>query len=271
MKYFVYHIPGKKIGVTNNLDRRLTQQGYSPSEYEILFEGTDIDEVSKLELQLQKQHGYRVDDIEYKDLFKSKNMKFNITEQTTTFPCSKKDLKNLLLDNIGVELNLPTFGDVVITDELIDWVMSNVITSYYNKNRCFVYNKAMYVFSLSLLDTDKTLEDTSRYTANDFDPFGNRWESHHDSADSRVREYPTGMTHVVSFTDRQKSIIENALTVYQAVIDVSVESKSSDFFEVLSLSGLFKDKDICIKAELDEVVLESFEQNHGVTFPQFDS
>ena len=30
MKYFIYHIPGKKIGVTRNLDKRVTQQqGYA--------------------------------------------------------------------------------------------------------------------------------------------------------------------------------------------------------------------------------------------------
>ena len=36
MKYFIYHIPGKKIGVTRNLDKRVTQQqGYAEEEYEV--------------------------------------------------------------------------------------------------------------------------------------------------------------------------------------------------------------------------------------------
>ena len=44
MKYFIYHIPGKKIGVTCDLINRVTvQQGYAPGEYEILEEHDDID------------------------------------------------------------------------------------------------------------------------------------------------------------------------------------------------------------------------------------
>ena len=35
--YYLYHIPGKKIGVTCNLNNRVTlTQGYSPDEYEVL-------------------------------------------------------------------------------------------------------------------------------------------------------------------------------------------------------------------------------------------
>ena len=37
MTYYLYHIPGKKIGVTCDLNNRVTvQQGYTPDEYEIL-------------------------------------------------------------------------------------------------------------------------------------------------------------------------------------------------------------------------------------------
>ena len=39
MTYYIYHIPGKKIGVTRDLNKRVTkQQGYEPHEYEILKE-----------------------------------------------------------------------------------------------------------------------------------------------------------------------------------------------------------------------------------------
>ena len=35
--YYLYHIPGKKIGVTCNLNKRVTlTQGYGPDEYEVL-------------------------------------------------------------------------------------------------------------------------------------------------------------------------------------------------------------------------------------------
>jgi hypothetical protein len=46
--YYLYHIPGKKIGVTRNLKSRLTvQQGYQPSEYEVLESSNDIDYISR--------------------------------------------------------------------------------------------------------------------------------------------------------------------------------------------------------------------------------
>ena len=37
MTYYLYHIPGKKVGVTTNLEDRVhKQQGYYPGEYEII-------------------------------------------------------------------------------------------------------------------------------------------------------------------------------------------------------------------------------------------
>ena len=45
MTYYIYHIPGKKIGVTRNLQERVTnQQGYEEGEYEsenVDMEGED--------------------------------------------------------------------------------------------------------------------------------------------------------------------------------------------------------------------------------------
>ena len=39
MTYYLYHIPGKKIGVTRNLEERVhKQQGYHEGEYVILAE-----------------------------------------------------------------------------------------------------------------------------------------------------------------------------------------------------------------------------------------
>lgn len=61
--YYIYHIPGVKIGVTDNLERRMRRQG-NPN-YEVLEEHTCVYEVSNRELELQKEYGYRVDDIPY--------------------------------------------------------------------------------------------------------------------------------------------------------------------------------------------------------------
>ena len=89
-EYILYHIPGKKIGVTCDLYNRVTeQQGYEVGEYEVIESSDDIDYISKRELELQKKYGYRVDLKPYNELsnnLKLKNMKINVTEQTTTFP-----------------------------------------------------------------------------------------------------------------------------------------------------------------------------------------
>ena len=42
-EYILYHIPGKKIGVTSDLYERVTeQQGYEVGEYEVLESSNDI-------------------------------------------------------------------------------------------------------------------------------------------------------------------------------------------------------------------------------------
>jgi hypothetical protein len=84
--YYLYHIPGKKIGVTRNLRTRVTlMQGYKEGEYEVLEQSDDIDYISDREIELQKSYGYKRDRTLYKNLFKL-NMKVNPTEQTSTFP-----------------------------------------------------------------------------------------------------------------------------------------------------------------------------------------
>ena len=107
MTYCIVHIPGKKIGVTNNLEDRVTrQQGYTEDEYEILDMSDDISYISHREIELQKQFGYRVDQRLYKDL-KPKNeqlnhMKINVTEKTTTLPCTVNKLKCRIMDELSI-------------------------------------------------------------------------------------------------------------------------------------------------------------------------
>jgi len=147
MTYYIYHIPGKKIGVTRNLNKRVTeQQGYAPDEYEVLFTGEDIDEISQLEIELQKSYGYRVDTELYKNLFKPKQMRVNITDQTTTFPVPLNKLKGRLMDNIGLSWVTPHGHRVTIDKQLAKWIVDNALTSRFNNERCYVYNKAMFEF-----------------------------------------------------------------------------------------------------------------------------
>jgi len=142
MTYYLYHIPGKKIGVTCDLNNRVTkQQGYAPDEYEILEHSEDIDFISSLELELQREYGYRVDMVPYKNLKPKNKMKINITEQTTTFPVPVNKLKGRLMDNIGMTWETE-HGSCIITAKSINWIMENVKTSMYNNDRSYVYNKA---------------------------------------------------------------------------------------------------------------------------------
>jgi len=140
--YYLYHIPGKKIGVTCNLNRRVTlTQGYGPDEYEVLDQSDDIDYISEKEIELQKSYGYKVDRKKYNELVKLNKMNINVTEQTTTFPYPVKKLKGNLMDNIGFEWK-SEHGSFVLNLDSIRWIMQNVKTSMYNDNRCYVYNKA---------------------------------------------------------------------------------------------------------------------------------
>lgn len=157
MTYYLYHIPGKKIGVTRNLEQRVhKQQGYNEDEYTILAESKDITEISNLEIQMQKAFGYKLDRQLYKNLkFNKKQMNINVTEQTTTFPMPVNKLKGRLMDNIGMTWETSD-GDVTLTTESIKWVIANAKTSMYNDERCYVYNKA-FVRYFDNNDAHKTL------------------------------------------------------------------------------------------------------------------
>ena len=140
--YYLYHIPGKKIGVTSNLNTRVTlTQGYNPDEYEVLDQSDDIDYISEKEIELQKSYGYKVDRKKYNELVKLNKMNINVTEQTTTFPYPVKKLKGNLMDNIGLTWT-SEHGEHKLSLDSIRWIVQNVKTSMYNDNRCYVYNKA---------------------------------------------------------------------------------------------------------------------------------
>jgi len=143
--YYLYHIPGKKIGVTRNLNTRVTLiQGYKENEYEVLEQSYDIDYISDREIELQKSYGYKVDRQSYKNLInKNKQMQINATEQTSTFPCPLDKLKGRLMDDLNLVWQT-SHGEFEITKENIPWIMQNAKTSMFNDNRSYIYNKAFY-------------------------------------------------------------------------------------------------------------------------------
>ena len=147
INYYLYHIPGKKIGVTRDLISRVVdQQGYSLDEVEVLEQSTDINYISDRELELQQSYGYRVDRQKYKDLYinKPKNqnkMYINATEQTSTFPVPVSKLKGRLMDMMGKTWET-MHGEFEINMDTIAWIMDNVKTSMYTTERSYIYNKA---------------------------------------------------------------------------------------------------------------------------------
>jgi len=138
--YYLYHIPGKKIGVTRDLNTRVTLiQGYKPSEYEVLDQSDDVDYISDKEIELQKSYGYKVDRKKYKNLFKK--MKINVTEQTSTFAMPLNKLKGHLMDNIGMSWET-SHGTFELDMQTIKWIIDNAKMSMYNDKRSYIYNKA---------------------------------------------------------------------------------------------------------------------------------
>jgi len=148
--YYIYHIPGKKIGITCDINKRVTkQQGYQIGEYEVLDSSYDKKYISQRELELQLIYGYEPDQKLYEDLDEhlltlntQNQMKLNVTDQTVTFPCAVNKLKGNLLDNVGMTIRTP-LGTYELTNDLVSWIMENATTSMFNPMRSYVYNKAL--------------------------------------------------------------------------------------------------------------------------------
>ena len=163
--YYLYHIPGKKIGVTRDLNKRVTvTQGYKPDEYEVLDSSEDINYISDLEIELQKSYGYKVDRQKYNNLtnHKSNEMKLNVTEQTTTFPVSKIHLFKELLDNRDLEWET-SLGVFKLSLEAIHWITANSHKSMYNDKRSYIYNKAFHEAFNDIEHTPKNIKISSKY------------------------------------------------------------------------------------------------------------
>jgi NTP pyrophosphatase (non-canonical NTP hydrolase) len=154
--YHVYHIPNKKVGVTKDPKKRVEeQQGYKSGEYYIVYSTDDISVASIMEKELQIAYGYKVDQILYENLSvnKKKEMKVNVTEQTTTFPVPLNKLKGRLMDIADTVIETE-HGDIVLNPDVIQWIMDHAITSQFDKNRCYIYNKAYAEWVNSYLDLE---------------------------------------------------------------------------------------------------------------------
>ena len=151
--YTIYHIPGKKIGVTRNINKRVTeQQGYAPDEYEVLLTSDDIDYISTMEIELQKSYGYKVDRQTYKNLINKRNkMNINATEQTSTFPCPLNKLKGQLMDNLDLSWETSHGTFKITKDNILGYCQTLELL-------CLILIDVMYITKLSLILRITTLQ-----------------------------------------------------------------------------------------------------------------
>jgi len=150
--YYIYHIPGKKIGMTRNIYKRvILQQGYKDGEFQILESSYDKDFIETREHQWQEFFKYKKDLGSYDEArnspinqFKSnKTMYTNVTDQTTTFNVPVNKLKGFLMDNLGHTFTT-NYGTYTVTPELVKILVDNVRESMYRNTACYVYNKVLF-------------------------------------------------------------------------------------------------------------------------------
>jgi len=143
MTYYLYHIPGKKIGVTRDLNTRLTvYQGYKPNEYKVLEQSDDIDYISKREIELQKEYGYEADHTIFSKLGGKMKVAISSTDVTTTFRCPINELKGKLEELKGQSFSTVD-GKYNLDDNLIAFILRNVQPSKYRDTSCYVYNNML--------------------------------------------------------------------------------------------------------------------------------
>jgi phosphoribosyl-ATP pyrophosphohydrolase len=150
--YYLYHIPGKKVGMTRNIYKRvISQQGYKDGEFQILESSYDKDFIEGKEKHWQEWFGYKKDLNSYDDAKKStinqfksnKTMYTNVTDQTTTFNVPVNKLKGFLMDNLGQTFET-SYGKYTVTPELVRIIVDNARESMYRNTACYVYNKVLF-------------------------------------------------------------------------------------------------------------------------------
>lgn len=158
--YYIYHIPGKKIGMTRNIYRRVVlQQGYKPGEFQILDCAEDVKYIESREKHWQDIFKYKKDLNSYHDAknspinqFKTKKiMHVNVTPQTSTFPVPINKLKGCLMDNLGLTFKT-SYGEYTVTPQLVKILVDNARESMYRSTSCYVYNKVLYEATTNATD-----------------------------------------------------------------------------------------------------------------------
>lgn len=147
--YTIYHLQNKKVGVTNNIERRMKEQGHE-DDYIVLAETNDLKEASTLEIYYQKQLGYKTDKNTYLETMNSKKNNqdwLHITSKSITFngAYNNRMLKELLLAKAGENI---CFEDecIKLTPAVSHFIMLNNFSSQYENMGLYVYPKALSNF-----------------------------------------------------------------------------------------------------------------------------
>ena len=244
--YYLYHIPGKKIGVTRDLNTRVTLiQGYKENEYEVLEQSDDIDYISDREIELQKSYGYKTDRKLYKNLFNK--MKINATEQTSTFPVPLNKLKGHLMDSVGLKWRT-YHGQFEINEQTIPWIMANAKMSMYNPDRSYIYNKAYYEAFIAEPALDET-------PGNVFDDIRS-W-----ATDKGIYDKGNARTQYLKLMEEAGELAEALLKNDKAEIQDAI----GDMIVVLTSIAKFEDMFIedCIKSAYDVIAKRTGKMVNG--------
>jgi NTP pyrophosphatase (non-canonical NTP hydrolase) len=244
--YYLYHIPGKKIGVTRDLNTRVTLiQGYKENEYEVLEQSDDIDYISDREIELQKSYGYKTDRKLYKNLFNK--MKINATEQTSTFPVPLNKLKGNLIDNIGLQWRT-YHGQFEINEQTIPWIMANAKMSMYNEDRSYIYNKAYYEAFLAEPSIDKK-------PGNVFDDIRS-W-----ATDKGIYDKGNARTQYLKLMEESGELAEALLKNDEAEIQDAIGDMIVVLTSIAKFKGMFIED--CIKSAYDVIAKRTGKMVNG--------
>ena len=81
------------------------------------------------------------------------------------------------------------------------------------------------------------------------------------------------MKNTIKLPHTQKDIIVKALQTYQAALRTLTHTEVWDqeytYFDITTLTAMFKDEDVDVRIELDQEIHDSFAHRHGVDFPQY--
>ncbi len=112
--YYIYHIPGKKVGCTKRLEQRLKEQKVKLSDCDRIITTPCIKKASQIEKELQIEYGYKTDAIDYEKMheFSKKGCRTNITAEARA-----KGLRNGGSGKAGAKALIEKYG--------IEYVKSN--------------------------------------------------------------------------------------------------------------------------------------------------